>query len=632
MAVKNLKVIMSGDTKPYRQEIDKAAVATASMKKDIRGHLDGLAGLFGTSLGTIGQSFEKVAMMAAGLTASFATAAAGGEAFSAASTQVTAASNAVAQAEARAAAAGAALAAVIGTGVAEAEALAIAEAEVLAATVALSSAQGSQAIAQQAVNAATTLGTKAMAILKIAMISTGIGALVVVVGSLVAYFSQTREGANKIKVVLAELGAIVRTLKDHFSSLGESIWKFITLDFKGAAEAMGKAVSGIGTDLVRNAAAAGEFAKQTQALNKAERENMVLQQERLTKAMQLRATAKEEGVAAADKKKMLREASELYKQYYEEEKHISAGRRDIAVAEAKEYKLMGDELKELEEKKVKVLQVDQEAAEVQKSLAREMKGANRELIAQAAAITAKALAQRKANAEGLIISGGHAVGLKAHAETLKETLPDEDKTLTAKQKEQQKKDDRDFALNLQKSQALRDEQWRKEQKNIKDTKTVTLDLTSSINDGLSNLGVGVGAFLGDLISGEGGIKNFGTMVAGVFADMAIQVGQVAIKTGVASLAIFAALKGHPYLAIAAGIALVALGTAMKGKMASIASGGASGSMSSGSAGDYNFDTRNNQTTPTVQRIAVTVNGQLNATAKGLGLTLSRENTRVSIVT
>ena len=147
------------------------------------------------------------------------------------------------------------------------------------------------------------------------------------------------------------------------------------------------------------------------------------------------------------------------------------------------------------------------------------------------------------------------------------------------------------------------------------------------------MAIGVGEFFGSLISGQSGIQSFGSMVAGVFADMAINVGKMAIQTGIAVFGIKAALHSlNPYVAIAAGVALVALGTAVKGRMSAMASGGASGSMPSGGGGDYNFDTRDKQVRPAVQQIAVTVNGQLNATTKGLGLILSRENTRVSIST
>jgi len=61
----------------------------------------------------------------------------------------------------------------------------------------------------------------AMKTLKGAIISTGIGALVVAVGSLYAYFSKTEEGAQKLRIAMAALEVIVDTLIDVFVQLGE---------------------------------------------------------------------------------------------------------------------------------------------------------------------------------------------------------------------------------------------------------------------------------------------------------------------------------------------------------------------------------------------------------------------------
>ena len=60
-----------------------------------------------------------------------------------------------------------------------------------------------------------------MRTLKGAMMATGIGALVVLVGSLVAYFTQTKKGAELLQVATAGLGAIFGKITDVLSSLGE---------------------------------------------------------------------------------------------------------------------------------------------------------------------------------------------------------------------------------------------------------------------------------------------------------------------------------------------------------------------------------------------------------------------------
>ena len=55
------------------------------------------------------------------------------------------------------------------------------------------------------------------------MISTGIGALVVAVGSLVAYFTQTQKGAEKLEIAMAGLRIAFAKITDVASSFGEKI-------------------------------------------------------------------------------------------------------------------------------------------------------------------------------------------------------------------------------------------------------------------------------------------------------------------------------------------------------------------------------------------------------------------------
>lgn len=63
--------------------------------------------------------------------------------------------------------------------------------------------------------------TGAMKLLKIAIASTGIGALVVAIGSLYAYFTRTEEGAAKLKGAMAGVEAVVDVLMGALEPLGK---------------------------------------------------------------------------------------------------------------------------------------------------------------------------------------------------------------------------------------------------------------------------------------------------------------------------------------------------------------------------------------------------------------------------
>jgi len=131
--------------------------------------------------------------------------------------------------------------------------------------------------------------------------------------------------------------------------------------------------------------------------------------------------------------------------------------------------------------------------------------------------------------------------------------------------------------------------------------------------------------------GEGSIQSFGSMIAGMFAELATTIGKQMIAFGVAGIALQSLAK-TPWTAVAAGIALIALGSMATAAVgSSIAGGGASGSMPSGNQ-NYDYDTRSNASQASAQKIQVEVTGTLNASAKGLSTTLNKENTRVAIST
>lgn len=84
-----------------------------------------------------------------------------------------------------------------------------------------------------------------------------------------------------------------------------------------------------------------------------------------------------------------------------------------------------------------------------------------------------------------------------------------------------------------------------------------------------------GTLVGEALSGSAdAASNFSSAVLSTLGDMAIQLGELAISTGVTISGIKASLESmNPYLAMAAGAALVMLGSAIKGATANIAHGG-----------------------------------------------------------
>ena len=82
-----------------------------------------------------------------------------------------------------------------------------------------------QKVAMVASTTATNLSSKALRIFKIALISTGIGAIVVVLGSLIAFLLSTQEGIDKITAVTKPLQVIFQSILGVIQKLGKTMFE-----------------------------------------------------------------------------------------------------------------------------------------------------------------------------------------------------------------------------------------------------------------------------------------------------------------------------------------------------------------------------------------------------------------------
>lgn len=64
--------------------------------------------------------------------------------------------------------------------------------------------------------------------LKVAIAATGIGALLIAITSLSAFFTKTEKGAQSLRVIMAALGAVMNEVGDVFVKIGETIFDAIT--------------------------------------------------------------------------------------------------------------------------------------------------------------------------------------------------------------------------------------------------------------------------------------------------------------------------------------------------------------------------------------------------------------------
>jgi hypothetical protein len=168
-------------------------------------------------------------------------------------------------------------------------------------------------------------------------------------------------------------------------------------------------------------------------------------------------------------------------------------------------------------------------------------------------------------------------------------------------------------------------------------KTVMLDIqaiNNTIEAAIEASLVGFGEWLGNLATGAAGISGLAVAILAPLGDMLIQLGKIAIAAGVGLEAIkdsFASM--NPVLAIAAGVALVALGTIIKGAVSKIGSGGAAGGAASGNAGGQSFGNASSLGFVAQQKeMVITLTGQLVAKGSDLIFVLEKEYGRRRVTT
>lgn len=118
--------------------------------------------------------------------------------------------------------------------------------------------------------AGTTGATKAMKLFKIALASTGIGVIVIALGSLVAYLTSTQEGMDFVNRATQAVGATFQVLKDRLIGIFEGFKLLFDGEFEKGAERLKNSFKGIGQEIANEAKEASNLEGRLQAIEKAE--------------------------------------------------------------------------------------------------------------------------------------------------------------------------------------------------------------------------------------------------------------------------------------------------------------------------------------------------------------------------
>ena len=221
--------------------------------------------------------------------------------------------------------------------------------------------------------------------IKAGLISTGIGAFVVLIGSLAAYLTNTKKGAELLEKTLKTVGAAISVITDRVAKLGGAVVKFLSGDLKGAAEDAKAAVSGVIAEINEEVDATMKMVTANQKLRDSQRELNVETAQSIAQVEKLK-------LIAEDITKGYKEREEAATQAFEietdlENKRIALAEQAVDL-ELERHRIMGkdgvmaEDLDALSELEITLANVRQESAGRQISLQNFLNGLRNEELAK----------------------------------------------------------------------------------------------------------------------------------------------------------------------------------------------------------------------------------------------------------
>lgn len=163
--------------------------------------------------------------------------------------------------------------------------------------------------------------------IKAGLISTGIGAFLIAVGSLTQYFRDSEAGASKFKEISSQLGVVLGNVTDIVSDVGKSLFKLMSGDLDGFKEGLKEVKKGIGEfgeATSEEMAKAKQLEKDRLALQQFERKAQVDKAKAEADMMELRLKARDlENFDTNERLAFMREANEIAAIQLEKDLHVA---------------------------------------------------------------------------------------------------------------------------------------------------------------------------------------------------------------------------------------------------------------------------------------------------------------------
>lgn len=255
---------------------------------------------------------------------------------------------------------------------------------------------------QKASAVATALFNGALRLTKVALIATGVGAFIVLLGSLISFFSKTQRGVDFVNKALAGLGAAFDVVIDRLSQVGGALVKLFSGDFAGAFDDIKNAASGFTNELLREVGAAYQLEEALQNLKDREIDLITVQAARKKRIEELRIASKDEQKDLQERARLLQEANDLEKAILADELKNAKERARISSARLSLGESTRDDIEANAQLQARVLELETESLKKQRSVETEKQGLLKRARAEEAAAAKERLQiARKATDEAI---------------------------------------------------------------------------------------------------------------------------------------------------------------------------------------------------------------------------------------
>lgn len=243
-------------------------------------------------------------------------------------------------------------------------------------------------------NLGGTIGSvvKSFKNLRVAILASGIGALVLALGSLVTMFKTSEEGQNRFAKLMTQIGVVTGNVTDIVGGFGDVIYNVFTGNFQAAREALDdvtEAMKNFGEETRKEIEVAGELSDLRAKADKQQRELIVERAEADRKRAELlEKSVNKEKFTVQERIEFLKQAGEVEQDITNKEIEAARLRFEAKKAENALGKSRKEDLDEQAELQAELIRLEQARLTKQK-----------EVTSQIIAFTAEEAAARKALAD-----------------------------------------------------------------------------------------------------------------------------------------------------------------------------------------------------------------------------------------